>query len=620
MGSELGIEFAVGQIDWDSGEELGVVINEIWGNGRNRSPGFGTSYYHLYDDHSGGYAELKTGRIAADIATATHNAVVGSIAMGDVDGDGMDEIVLAGLADTFPIACDSPDSIAFVIDDASNNFADLGASFLDEQSISGCEPSANNSHIEHVWVDTLDIDGDQYAEIQVNGVVYEDFKNTTAPWDPMMVDTGQGDFKIAKIPYKYIYVAETRSGQNDRSNTVLTVGDVTADGKQDILVYSPRQVKVGSVTNGNVTYDVKGWAVTIWGINPEEKAFEMQYLEELEASDSGTAAGGPPQIVAVNVDADSTILQFSEGSHKLVFSEPIVLAALAAPPCRDDGGQITDACTTAWGKGESTGSDTSSSHELSVTYFAGANLGTDVPWVGKVGVELKVSAGVSLQSESSRGYELSKTITYIAGAMEDTVIATVVPYDQYTYKIISHPVFPEAEGEDYVISLPRSPRTMQINRTFYNDSLVGDGIRIDDRVFNHIIGDVDSYPSKSDMLAKAGSVAIGPVDVGASSGSTSVEISENIVSGFTQSISVSAEVEVNVSAGQVFGGYTIGATAENSLSFSTGDSVVFSGTVGEMPPATFTLDKAYSYGMFVYTQRAGSVQTAPFQVINYWVE
>jgi hypothetical protein len=43
------------------------------------------------------------------------------------------------------------------------------------------------------------------------------------------------------------------------------------------------------------------------------------------------------------------------------------------------------------------------------------------------------------------------------------------------------------------------------------------------------------------------------------------------------------------------------------------------GTVGEMPPATFTLDKTYSYGMFVYKQNPGSIQR-PFQVINYWIE
>ena len=632
MNSQLGIELAVGQIDLDGGEELGVVINEIWGNGTNQSPGFGTSFYYLYDDQGGNFAELKTARIMGDIATTTHNAVVGTIAMGDVDGDGMDETVLAGLADSFPIRCDLPVSIAFVLDDATNNYMNLGTALLNQQSTGGgCEPSANNSHIEHMWAHTLDIDGDQYAEIQVNGVIYEDFANATAPWDPMMVDTGGANPVVAKIPFDYIYVAKTNSGRNDRNNTIFAVGDVTADGKENILVYSPRQVDIGDITNGNTTFDDTAWAVTIWGIDPltgrwgkdditgSEGHIGMLYFEELVGSSSIATAGGPPQIVPVNVDADSTMLKFSEGSHRVVFSEPLVHAALAAPPCYNDGSQITDECRTAWGQGTSTGINASLSHEISVKHHTGVEGTVSIPLVGSVGVEVEETVGVSLKAEASFGYELTKTITYTTGPMEDTVVATVIPYDQYTYRILSHPVFPELVGKDMVISLPRTPRTMQINREFYNDSLVGDGVRIDGSVYSHVIGDVDSYPTRSEMLAKSTAKSVGPVDVGASSGSTTVDISESRVAGFTATVGVSYETTVKATGGKVMTGYTVGNTTEASLGFSVGTSVTFVGTVGEMPPATFDLDKAYSYGMFVYKQNPGSSQRA-FQVINYWVE
>ena len=627
--STLGIELAVGQLDLDGGKELGVVINEIWGSGTNQSPGFGTSFYHLYDDHSGDFSELATGRIAGDVATTTHNAVVGSIAMGDVDGDGMDETVLAGLADSFPIRCGLPISIAFVLDDATSSFMNLGTALLNQQTTGGgCESSANNSHIEHMWVNTLDIDGDQYAEIQVNGVVYEDFTNAAAPWDPMLVDTGGANPVIAKIPFDYIYVAKNNTGRNDRNNTVFAVGDVTADGKEDILVYAPKAVDIGDITNGNITYDDTAWAVTIWGIDPltgrwgknnltgSEGHIGILYFEELAGS---AAAGGPPQIVAANVDADSTMLKFSEGSHRVVFSEPIVHAALAAPPCHDDGSQITDECRTAWGQGTSTGINASVSHEITVKHHTGVEGNVSIPLVGSVGVEVEDTVGVSLKAEASYGYELTKTITYTTGPMEDTVVATVIPYDQYTYRILSHPVFPELVGQDMVISLPRTPRTMQINREFYNDSLVGDGVRIDSRVFTHVIGDVDSYPTRSNMLTNNDAISVGPVDVGASSGSTTVDISESRVAGFTATVGISYETTVKATGGKYMQGYTVGSNTEASLGFSVGNSVSFTGTVGEMPPATFTLDNAYSYGMFVYKQDPGAVQR-PFQVINYWVE
>lgn len=81
-----------------------------------------------------------------------------------------------------------------------------------------------------------------------------------------------------------------------------------------------------------------------------------------------------------------------------------------------------------------------------------------LPIIGEIGNELEETFGVSLRTEASMAYETSKTITYTTGAMEDTVVATVVPYDQYSYEILSHPVYPDLVGTDVVISLPRGPR------------------------------------------------------------------------------------------------------------------------------------------------------------------
>ncbi len=66
-------------------------------------------------------------------------------------------------------------------------------------------------------------------------------------------------------------------------------------------------------------------------------------------------------------------------------------------------------------------------------------------------------------------------------------------------------------------------------------------------------------------------------------------------------------------------GYTVGSETTASLGISTGTEVSFSGTVGDIPPESFSLDQAYSYGMFVYKEETGA-QDKPFQVINYWVE
>ncbi|MEJ2567096.1 MAG: VCBS repeat-containing protein, partial [Gammaproteobacteria bacterium] len=639
-GSTLGIELAVGQLDLDASMELGVVINETWGGGTNGSPGTGRSDYHIYDDQSANFAEIRAGRVTGDVGASTYNAVTATIAMGDVDGDAMDEVVLAGLtrapgssnSTDFPVYCDALPVIQYVLDDAHNGFANLGTDYNTDQGPSSCEQSGNNGWTAHIWANRLDIDGDQIDEIQVNGVVYEDFKHAAHPWDIMMVDSSDTSTKQveAKIPFGYMFKqSDSNNGraQVRRDSLVMAAADVNADGKEDILVYnnSGPVVTGSSYKSGCKCYSSDtSYAVTIWGFDPETGLWgKKNVLGTNYASNgllyakkmfSGASNVGLPMVVPANVDKDSMMLKFSKGSHRIVFSEPIVHAVLSAPPCYSDGSQVTDVCTTAWGSSTTSGTNASISQEVSVTYHTGVSGGVSVPEFGSVKTEVEQSVGVSLKAEASYAYELTKLVTYTTGPMEDTVVATVVPYDQYTYKILSHPVYPDLVGKDVVISLPRSPRTMQIDRQFYNDSLVGIGDKIDSSVLSHTIGVPKSYPTYSQMLGYANAKRIGPKDIGASEGSQSVSISESQVAGLTTTLGLHYETTVKTTEeGELFGftvgesqGVTVGGTTEASLGFTIGSGVTYTGTVGDMPPATFSLDKAYSFGMFVYQQQIGS--------------
>lgn len=649
--SHLDVALAVGQLDLDAAQELGVVINETWGSGMNSSPGTGRADFTIYDDQNHNFAVMKSGRVTGDVGASTYNAVTATIAMGDVDGDGMDEVVLAGLtrapgssnSGDFPVTCDALPVIQYVLDDAHNGFTNLGTDYNTDQGPSSCESSGNNGWTGYIWANTLDIDGDQVDEIQVNGVVYEDFKHAAHPWDIMMVDSSDTSTKQveAKIPFGYMF--KKGSGNNERAKVlrdslVMAVGDVNADGKENVLVYNNSGlVPTGSQQSGSGTYLTSSRAVTIWGFDPETGLWgKKNVLGTNYASNgllyaqnmfSGASNVGPPMVVPANVDKDSMMLKFSAGSHRIVFSEPIVHAVLSAPPCYSDGSQVTDVCTTAWGTSTTSGTNASISQEVSVTYHTGVSGGVSVPEFGSVKTEVEQSVGVSLKAEASYAYELTKLVTYTTGPMEDTLVATVVPYDQYTYKILSHPVYPDLVGKDVVISLPRSPRTMQIDRQFYNDSLVGIGDKIDSSVLSHSIGVPKSYPTYSQMLGYANAKRIGPKDIGASEGNQSVSISESQVAGLTTTLGLHYETTVKTTEeGELFGftvgesqGVTVGGTTEASLGFSIGSGVTYTGTVGDMPPATFSLDKAYSFGMFVYQQQIGS-EKRPADVINYWVQ
>lgn len=629
----LGIEWAAGQMDRDAGEELAFVVNEVWGSGTNQSPGNGRSDYWVLDDQNAGFTSLVDGeRVQADVSTDTYNAVVGNVALGDSDGDGLHELFLAGLTD-FSVNCERLDTLLIAFDDADADFALLGAAFNNEQGPSSCETSGNNGHTEHLWMGALDIDGDQYDEIAVNGMIFESL-DEASPFTLKQVETGPDDQEEAIVPFDYLFKSgpgNNQRAQVGRASIAIAYGDVTADGNEDIIVVGAGPVDVGDQTSGSSTFDITEVAVTVWGIDPltgrwgknditgSEGHIGMLYFEVLDTAPSNTNGSGKPLIVPANVDTDSTSLKYSEGSYQLIFSEPIVHAALAAPPCYDDGTQNSSDCKTSWGTGTSQGVNASVSHEISVKQHTGVSGDVSLPLVGSVGVEMEQTVGVSLKAEASYGYELTKTVTYTTGAMEDTVVATVIPYDQYRYEILSHPVYPDLVGEEVVISLPRVPRTFQLNRSFYNDNLVEGDPKIDGTVFQHTIGQPDSYPTRLDMLQATNAKSIGPQDVGASGGSQTVSISESQVAGFSSTLSVSYETTVKATGGKVMRGYSVGSTSSATLGVSMGSQVTFTGTVGDMPPDTFDIDRAYSFGMFVYKQSIYS-QDRPFQVINYWVE
>lgn len=604
--SELGIELAAGRLDRDSGEELAVVINETFGQGRNQAPGDGISTYYVYDDASANFAEVASDRIAAIVDNQSYLGVVGTVALGDVDGDGLDELVIAAL-DRFSSTCEDITSIQLAVDDLDADLTELDA-IIGIADISGCEVGGNNGHTEHLWAGVLNMDGDEAAEIHVNGVVFDDFVTSNGSW-----------VQIAEIPTRDIFRG---SGNNDRAqtrrdNTMMVTGDVTSDGREDIIVYSPKSVAVGTGMNGNITFDINDSAISVWGIATDSVEFEKLHFELLDGF-AADQPGSPVILTTLNVDNDSTVIQAISNSHELVFSEPILHAALAAPPCWDTGVQATEQCITAWGRGQTAGANASVSHTISGSYHTGVNGTVSLPIVGDVGVEVEQTVGASLTAEASLGYELTRTLTYTTGAMEDTVIATVMPYDQYTYRILAHPVYPDLVGEEMVVSLPRRPRTIQIERQFYNDSIIGEGVIVDDSVFSHTIGNPRSYPGGA--ISGFGALSFGPFDVGISTGSQTVEISESVVAGVSASVSVSYETTVKATSGAVMRGFSVGQETTATLGVSVGSSVSFAGTVGDFLPAASNDDGLeYSFGISVYQQSASS-QDRPFQVINYWVE
>jgi hypothetical protein len=349
-----------------------------------------------------------------------------------------------------------------------------------------------------------------------------------------------------------------------------------------------------------------------------------------------------PILLPVNAAPDGPVLSYDEGEYRFVFTEPIIIAALASPPCWTGVGQVTDACRTSYGTSETT----TGGVDGSVRVFAKATVGASFDVFGQ-GAEVKSSITAAASFSSSRSYALEQSIVFTAGPLEDAVVFTTVPVDQYTYTITSHPV-PSLVGEQVVVNLPRAPITLIAERSFYNRTVADGSFLVDGTIFAHTIGDPRSYPSRSekntliephparggvlnDLLEQLGldSAIVGALlgggfdsqlaSVGQGGGDTTAGVSFSETTEYRAGAEVSYELEAQVTGGGVLFGGSVGGSVDAGLSWGSTSATAYAGAVGSLPAESFA-ENQYGFGLFTYLFNAGDQTKPQFEVVHYWVE
>jgi hypothetical protein len=266
------------------------------------------------------------------------------------------------------------------------------------------------------------------------------------------------------------------------------------------------------------------------------------------------------------------------------------------------------------------------SEENVLSVRAGVTVGFETEF-SALGVKVSgVEALATLQAHASliqsRAYTVTKRIVYTTGPIEDTVIFTTIPLDQYTYTITSHPD-PDLIGSKVVISLPREPIEVQVERSKYNANVVTGGPLIDASIFSHTPGNPLSYPGVSDkdaLLDDHEGFDLGPQSVGNSGGNSSLAINVASESGLGAGYGVDFDMSVKGTVGVVVAGFSVGFSADKSLQIIHGDESEYSGSVADMNLDTTEYGQnRYSWGLFTYLY-PDPVSTQEFEVINYWVE
>jgi hypothetical protein len=378
-------------------------------------------------------------------------------------------------------------------------------------------------------------------------------------------------------------------------------GDFTGDGRDDVAVYRQDTREIG-----------------VWGVSETSVPSVTTKLRTIPVAFHNSQNPVNPILVPLNADTDSPVLKYSEAEYRQVFTEPIVLAALAAAPYRNGIAQNVDSCSTAFGNTESS----SSEEERSVTFTASASVGVNIDGgaLTQSEFELKVTGTAEATRVTSHAYSLSKTILFTSGPREDLVVFTTVPMDQYTFTVLSHPD-PDLIGDEVVVNLPREPITLQAERGFYNRTVQEGSVQIDERVFRHALGDPASYASRSDknlLLGQHGGLDVGPISVGQGSGETelTLEVGNEISEG--GELELGFEVELEVTGGTVLGGVSFGASTSDSFRVTSGESTTYTGVVGAIEAADFSANR-YSFGLFTYVYR-DQATGQEFEVLDYWVE
>lgn len=581
-------EIETGELDYDIGEELAVVLNEVPFPG---SPG-GVSRYFVYDDEANGLAELAGGhveRMLQDGSVAL--ASVADLALGDIDGDNLDELVLGGLVmlgdcpgpgATLPL-----EGLFIAFDDAVAGLASIGGRNI--FPLVG-DPYKDFLSLRFMHVNAADVDGDRRAEVVANHLVFEDWVESP-PWTEATDYTGSMLFSPLDL-----YGDENQGDRwYDQGTSALVTDDVNGDGYDDILSYS------------TILPDV----VRIWAGGEDDFAFSTGLSVV-----GGNAGNAPnPILVPVNVDEDSPVLGYV-GEHVLDFTEPLILAAMAAPPCKIGVGQNLDACQTTFGNTVASGTE----EERTVTVSARGTVGVQIDGgISQTEASLKASVTAAATFLESTAYTLEISTIYTASPNVDAVLFTTVPMDRYTFTTLVHED-PMLVGREVNVYLPRDPVTLFVTRDFYNANVVRTGLQIDDSVFQHQIGDADSYPTvveKNLILQANGGLEAGPVSV-AQAGPVTQEISVGTAYNIGEALEMGFEIEAELVAGGVLAGFTVGASASSSLTVTSGASTQYSGTVGEIDAAHFA-QEVYQWGLFTYTQ-LDMATGQEFEVINYWTE
>lgn len=640
---------------YQNGESASVGLGDFDGDGRMEialtssryeSASANDSWLRVLDDAVGGHAQmLYTTRTANHVTMRPHGA--------DLDGDGIDELVVALQGDTtstgrFAVEVYSGGQGATALTrirgwtylhGASTVFGgrlttgDFDGDGADEVCWAGTNGSASllTGFVLRVWK----WNGSTFQERANYGSGADSVSHNrrSISWDLTSVDrygTGRREIALMRGDTAAGTVLElfhfdpagvlTRESvplnrpAADGEAIRLRPGDGNADGAEELYYgvtafhgQSAKRVDYGHVTCG--VQPAAAQVSTEWDTLPGEAM--------------------PAVIATGDLDGDGLHVRYT-GVNGVSISDPIPLVLLCAAPTKAGISQNFDDTSTAYYVGTANQESIGVTSATTMTFSAGFEF-EDI--FGTFGASVMASTEKRFETTQTTSERITTVDGFVGSADHDVIVFQGNLYRSYEYEIVDGPD-PLLVGTRYSIDVPVDSNVYKWTVDYYN-AVVDPSFHIGPRLLPHTIGDPATYPSRAEVQAMV-DAQVGwrmptSAAVGQGTGTRYAAIELEFENTTEEQRESTLSIDTEFKAGYGVVGMSFGATGGSAYSVSVSELTVYEAEVGDISGWADYDTWGYAFGLAAY--RHGVLADAnndptgvlvpgthPMTVVTFWTE
>ncbi|MGI6743414.1 MAG: S-layer homology domain-containing protein [Eubacteriales bacterium] len=469
-------------------------------------------------------------------------------------------------------------------------------------------PEGTTDEYKYLYLDSClyqCVEGIPTLKISLDDETYDGENELNTNWGPERLD-GTTPKKSYYVEYGAVSGDINGSGYG---YSILATSFYRSDSQQGFYV------------DGAKHYSAYG---VLGGIGGE--LFEASLTQEAGTTYSETL--NPTALAFVDVDIDTVLIEYS-GIHYLTYSDPKVLAIIAAAPYFEDVDIICE-YDYAWQNSTSYSRISGGGHTdlVAVDLEIGAYIAAGVTGGGKK-FEYEASLNFTLEWEKETTKSTEYELTFETSQDEDAVAFFSIPTENYVYYIYT----PDGEGGYNktvdVISNTFTP-CYQILTLDYYESIQGnyDALpEIRGKAITSTPGDPSSYPSSSspyDVIVKWNDYPAG-VSFGNGSISQTITVTEEESQNYNMGVAFDFKMGggflyqdvITQTEAELTGGIQFSLNPSGGWSTINLEGTSFSGTVTNMPLEFRDYGYYYSWKLFAYNYEFPDGSSIP--VVSYIV-